>query len=483
VSAPLATWLGSESPKAVEAERAVLGGLIVDPSWLSRLAVLLEPEDFYRPEHAAMFRLLLTMQATGKRIDLVLVAHAIRDDPERYGGAAYVAELPEHVVSTANLEHYAEAVTTTAEARKLVELGWHVAKEASMQERPASEVARDLSLELSRLATRSRRVKHTMSGPELTVELERHWAERELGRVAPALPTGIRELDAILGGGFEKGSLVTVAGCTGQGKTGFAMGLGVRWALDGRVVDYWSLEMPKQFSIFTRALSAATRLPAGLIRRGEFEDDYERQAVVEAGHKLDRLYLSDQPGARLANIVAEARRLWCAEGGLSALFVDYIGLVRGLPGDKSVRAQQLGAMTKELKQLALELGCVVVVLAQLKQAAEKREPAKGKGPTGPSWRSWHEHVALPTMGDVRDSGEIAEDSDVVLFPVNARRYGLTGADADYGAIVVAKLREGELGAVVPCLWDGPSTSYLDINTKTRAVPDLQVVPPYGGSDE
>lgn len=449
-------------PSRVEAERALLGGLISDPTWLSPVASILEPEDFYHPPHGALLRLLLTMQASGQPIDLVTVAGAAYASIERYGGAAYVAELPEHAPSTANLTHYADQVLQASRCRELVRIGTEIATAAYDQERPADEIHAELAASLARARERGRRTKHSANLEELFEALEVQWEDEANEAVPPPLATGLVDLDRVLDGGLHPGQLVTIAGQTGMGKSSLALGMAQHWASLGRTVSYHSLEMPKKWDMVARAVSSATGVSIRGVRRGASAD---LETLRRAAHERRTLYINDRPRQTLGAISIEARRLW-SSGALSSVVIDGLNLVdhgreRGERPD-----QAIGRTAYGLKQLAIELGISVVMLCQFNRSIDRRDVPETPG------ENWWERVPLPQLSDLRDSGEIEHASDVILFPIAAARYGLTGALENYGAILVAKQRNGPR-AIVPCRWDGRSARYvsLDRPPPLRAVED------------
>lgn len=452
-------WLDRPSPERTEAERALLGGLITDPAQLSPIAQLIEAGDFYRPEHGALFRLLLTMQAGGVGIDLVTVADAARASLDRYGGAAYLAELPEHAVSTSNLPFYAEQIVEAAQLRGLIAGVTDAIGQAFDQARPAAEIRSELLAGLARLAERGKRVRHTANLEELFQALEVQWEEEELHAVPPPLSTGIPELDRVLDGGLHPGQLVTVAGVTGMGKSALALGMAQGWAAIGRTVSYHSLEMPKRWDMTARAVASATGVSIRGVRRGASAD---LETLRTAARERRTLIINDRPRVSLADVSLEARRLWSA-GSLSAVVIDYLGLMSH-PRERGDRMDQaIGATMGGLKQLAIELGISVVVLAQCNRSIDRRETPETPG------EAWYEKIPLPQLSDLRDSGEIEHASDVVLFPIAAARYGLTGGLENHGAILVAKQRNGPR-AIVPCRWDGRSARYLPLDrSPLRAV--------------
>ncbi len=457
-SSPGATWMDKPTPQAVEAERALLGVLLTDPAQLVQLHDL-EPEDFYRIEHGALFRLLNVMARSGMPIDLVTVIDEISKGAggaDRYGSAGYVADLPDHAPSTANLSYYATVIREKSTLRKLIKLGVDTVNGA-IEQRSSTDIARTILTEVADIGTAARKGRHTMSIAELALEQPDHWADVEAGVAMPPLETGLEQLDMLLSGGLRPGEHVVVAGLTSMGKTAFAGGLAVKWALDdGRRVLYHSGEMPKRWNMTVRMQAIASGLSASHILQGQLDEE-EMDHLAAVSRKLDGLFVHDRPSASIDHIAAEARRLW-ALGGLSAIFVDHLGLVRHRKEHGDNGAQAIGRSTKILVDLAKELNCVVVTLVQLNRAARKNEAARKEADPG----KWWTKVGIPRVEQLRDSGEIEEDADVILFPVRAAGYGIEDPLlANRAAIVVPKVRMGVVG-VAECRWNGTTAQYHDL---------------------
>lgn len=452
---PGVSWLDKPMPAAVEAERSLLGGLLQEPAWLSRVSLDLRPEDFHRPEHAALYRLLLGMVGAQQGIDLVTVAAEIsRGGPhavDRYGGAAYVTSLPEYCPSTANLGHYVELIVERAQLREIIKVG-SATVESAFDEAESRAVVQQGLDGLSKLRERGRRERHAVSVAELRRDQAEHHFDQRAGATLPPLSTGFAQLDGLLNGGLHPGQHVVIAGLTGMGKTALAVSLAVRWAGMGRQVLYHSGEMPKRFDLLCRVQSTATGIPIGNLVSGDLSDEDEAELDRVCG-SLDRFVLHDRPNTGVRHIAAEARRLWV--GGLAAVVVDYLGLVDHEQRRGDTTAQAVGRTTKALKQLAIELKCPVLTLCQFNRKAAKKDPPKKQDRS-----KWWTCIPMPSMHDLRDSGEIAEDADTIIFPVSA-----VGAKADpafsrQAVIVVEKNRMGATG-IARCSWEAQTASYVE----------------------
>jgi replicative DNA helicase len=445
-------WLDRQQPRNDDAERALLGQILAEPNTLAEVADVVTADDFYRPEHGALYRLLTDMYAQQQPIDLVLVADRIAQagQAQAYGGLGYVCELPDRVVSTTNARHHAVAVAETALQRQVIAAALDLADAAFTRRAPADELVSEYTERLSRMGSRQKR--HDW---RLSEAIDAAWAELEERRKAGrplAYGTEIPGLDRLLGGGLRPGELVIVAGRPSMGKTGFAIGALLECAFKGNQAGLISIEQGKS-EIAMRVLSQVTGVPHDVIRGGALDE--EDQARLDDAGNLPALGLriSDMVGPTMGDILRQARR-WKAAGGLDMLAIDYLGLIKHERHDKPHVA--IGQTVKQCKGLARYLQCPVVLLVQLNRESLKRTPVGG----GPEW--WRQ-IPLPALNDLADSGDIERDADVVLFPIASdviRQQGAHALQAYPGdaVVVVAKNRNGQTG-IAPARWRGSTASY------------------------
>lgn len=445
-------WLDRQQPAAIEAERALLGQILAEPDVLAEVADVVGPDDFYRPEHAALYRLLTGMYAHREPIDLVMVADRIGQGGQAgtYGGLGYVCELPDGVSSTANARHHAEVVAETALQRQVIGAALDLADAAFTRRSPADELVSEYTERLSRMG--GRRSRHDW---RLSEAIDAAYAEIEERRKAGrplAYGTEIPGLDRLLGGGLRPGELVIVAGRPSMGKTGFAIGALLECAFKGNQAGLISIEQGKA-EIAMRVLSQVTGVQHDLIRSGALDEE-DRARLDDAGNlPALGLRICDMVGPTMGDILRQARR-WKAAGGLDMLAIDYLGLIKHERHEKPHVA--IGQTVKQCKGLARYLGCPVVLLVQLNRESLRRTPVGG----GPEW--WRQ-IPLPALQDLADSGDIERDADVVLFPIASDVVKQQGAHAlqaypGDAIVVVAKNRNGQTG-IAPARWRGSTASY------------------------
>lgn len=449
---------------ADEDERRLLGACLLDADVAAEAVVLVKADDLHRPEHRSLLRLIGTRIAAGQGVSLTDVAGdvAAAGNGKQFGGLGYLAELPEHCPSPRfDLVALARRVRSRAVARELAVVAEALAKVAAghaatldgevLPEDPET-AAVEVSQHLAQLGQPGERHDWAI-GESLDAAVERRIEARTNERLRPQR-TGNRDLDDLLDGGLRRGELIIVAGRPGHGKTAFAMGLASDAAEAGARVGVVSLEM-KHDELSDRILSRATGLPLGLIRSGRVD---EREDVVEWREVIRGwdLRIADPTGVDVTAIATQARR-WSARG-LDLLVIDYLQMVRHGRADRHDLA--VGRTATACKELARSLQIPVVLLSQLNREVEKRRTGKAKDTDDGQLVDWWETVSLPRASDLRDSGQIEQDADLIVFPVRASEFG--HESQQQAGIVVAKNRNGRTG-VVPALWDGATASYSSVH--------------------
>lgn len=447
-------WLDKADPAEPEAERALLGGLLLDSTMVLDVFDRVSPDEFHDRRHAALYRLMLSMAGAGQPIDLVTIGAAVAssEDPAVYGGAAYVAQLPEECPASVNVVHYADLVRTAAYRRGLIRVGVDMANDAFDRHASPEKVASQVQRRLAELGGGSERFR-SVSFAEACREAEEYRLGVALGHHTGGHPTGFRSLDTDLGGGFEDGSLVVIAGATSMGKTGLAVALSCQLALAGRHVLFVSCEMPRR-QVVNRMRSYLTQIPYRAFKR---QLTGIEQALLD---KVDpsRLALTVhyRPGISIHEVGLEARRV-NARNPIDAIVIDYLQIMEHESRKGDTGAAAVGRTSKLAKQLAGTLDVPVMLLSQLNRGFDRRQGTRAPVPPTGEGGHWWEGLALPELSDLAESGQIEHNADVVLFPVNAPRYGLGPANAG-GGIVVGKQRNGPR-SIVPCKWDAPCATY------------------------
>lgn len=445
-------------PAALDAERAILGGLIGDaddPQIMADAAARLRGDggDFRHGPHAALWRLLYSRWADRKPNDLVSLATALQGADGVVGGMPYVLGLPAHCPSTANLGHYLDDVLEAAARRRAIE-AIEPAMAGLYDRAPVAETTDRLVVALLEAGRRRDNDDWQWLGDLSTQVLTAHDDAQASGK-PPGLMLGLGPLDRHLGG-INPTDLVVIAGRPGMGKTALAVNGGLHVAETSGPVAMFSLEMPGT-QLAGRILAQRARTSAKLIRTGELPEA-ARDRVVEAvkrSAKVPFAVIARPMG--VGEIIAKARtlalRCTAKKTPLRAIVVDYLQLVAG---DKKAgnREQEVAGVTGALKNLALDLGVPVLLVSQLNR--------------GPEDRKSHE----PEMRDLRESGAIEQDADIILFPVRPGYYAPENAAlAEKAVIIIAKGRHSGPGRV-DVGWSGERTEFYDL-AERRA---LQLAP-------
>lgn len=417
-------------PHSIETERSLLGGLLLDGSLLDEVRDVVEPADFYRPDHRALYVLLGRMAADGDPIDQVTVPERIMREgrTDVYGGLPYVIELVDHVTATANIGHYARVVRQKAERRRIIEQFQALTAEAFEGHVPNDELVAQASAALAIVGRSGARETWFATADLVDETVDRMYARGERGGLS-GVATGFAALDGLLGG-LQRGNLLILGGRPSMGKSALALNLADNVAMmTGSPVGYFSLEMGR-FQLVDRSLAAAARVDGTHIREGRL-DRGEQDRIAEATEILrrNRVHIDDSAVVRLLDVRLRVRKLEAKVGAkLGLIVVDYLQLLApDEPGER--REQQVSAMSRGLKALARDTDTPVLALAQLSRKVEERADKR------------------PTLADLRDSGSIEQDADEVLFVYRDEYYNKDSPDAGLCEVIVAKQRGGALGTV------------------------------------
>lgn len=403
-------------PHSVEAEQSVLGGLLLQNDALDRIISIVNERDFYRSDHKAIWRQIVALIDAAKPADVITVAEALesRHQLDDIGGLAFLAALAMNTPSAANIRHYAEIVREKSQLRALLAAG--DALQAAIHDpdgRTPAQLAAEAESALSAFGA-DRGTAEPETATAVMAEVLRHADDAADRR---GLETGIADLDALTGG-LEPGQLVVVAARPAVGKTAVALAIARHVARSGHHAAFFSLEMGKH-ELAARLLAAEARVPARCLRAGPDESQWPALTKAATAPGLDGLFLDDRPAASVAHVRARCRRLK-RQGGLSLVVIDYLQLMT--PADpRASRTEQVGSLSRGLKALAKELGVPVIALAQLNRASEARADKK------------------PMLSDLRDSGEVEQDADMVLLLSRASTEG------DILECCFAKNRQGPTG--------------------------------------
>ena len=474
-------------PVNYEAEQALLGAVLANNAALEKVAEFLHPEHFAEPVHGRIYEACTKLIERGQIADAVQLKNLFEQDGSlaEAGGAQYIAKLQASAISIINAGDYGHTIHDLYMRRQLIELGEDVVNDAFDQDldKPASEQIEAAEQKLYSLSETG-----TIEGGfqpfshALTQAVEMAEAARKRDGHIAGVPTGFTDLDRLLGG-LQKSDLVVLAGRPSMGKTALATNIGFNAARlerkqrdDAGVVGFFSLEMSAE-QLATRILAEVSEVPSERIRRGELSDqDFDR--VVQASAELSSIpmFIDDSPAISVSQLRTRTRRLK-RQQGLSLVIVDYLQLMRPATGARiDNRVQEVSDITRGLKAIAKELEVPVLALSQLSRAVEQREDKR------------------PLLSDLRESGSIEQDSDVVMF-VYREQYYLERAqptqrseesdehfdqrhdkwkercDKAHGIaeVIVAKQRHGPIGTR-RLNFHGPTTKFSDFADSDR-LPD------------
>jgi replicative DNA helicase len=416
-------------PANPEAEEAVLGSLLIDPDAVIKIASFLEADDFYREKNGWIYQAILDLHERREPADFVTLVDELerRNILQEVGGAAYITSLINGVPSAVYVEHYARIVERTATLRRLIDAAGNIAAIAYEEADDVDEVvdrAEQLIFNVS-----ERRVRRDLQPVRMVMHdvVDRiDFLHRHQGQIL-GVPTGFTQLDRLLGG-FQKSDLVILAARPSVGKTSLALNFALNAARRYRkVVAFFSLEMSAE-QLVQRLLSTETGIDQQRLRRGEIED-HEWDMLMAAAGELSStmLFIDDTPAISALELRTKARRLQ-AEHGLDLLIVDYLQLMRGDSKGEN-RVQEISYISRSLKSLARELEAPLIALSQLSRAVESRTDHK------------------PILSDLRESGSIEQDADIVMFIYREDMVKESSEKKNIADIIVAKHRNGPTDSV------------------------------------
>ena len=414
-------------PHGREAEESVLGAVLLSEEAVNEVMDRIHPEDFYVPAHQAIFESMRELFDSNQPIDAVTVSEVLRrkGELEKVGGVAYLARLVDIVPSTSNVVYYAGIVEEHAKRRELIRAGGAVVD-------VAFDIDEEIALVLDRaeqavLSVAERRASQTLLeiGPMFSEILERIEALEEKGSDLTGLSTGYVDLDRKLAG-LQPANLVVVAARPAMGKSSLAVGIAINVAQTGEPVALFSLEMSKE-EIVQRILSSVGRVDSMKLRSGQLGPLWQR--VVDAAGKMYKapIYIDDSPIVTVTDIRAKCRRLK-RKHGLSLVVVDYLQLMEA--STRENRQQEISEITRNLKNLARELEVPILAVSQLNRSLEAREDKR------------------PRLSDLRESGAIEQDADVVMFIYRHEYYHPEDQEKrGIAEVIVAKHRAGSTGPI------------------------------------
>ncbi|GAX89105.1 replicative DNA helicase [Effusibacillus lacus] len=416
-------------PQNIEAEQAVLGAVLIEPDTLMTVTEILKPEDFYRSSHQKIFESMIEVAERGEPVDIVtLTAHLQNLGViEEVGGVSYLATLANTVPTAANADYYAAIVKEKAVVRRLIRVATQIAASGYEGTDDVVGLIDDAERRIAELTNEKIARGFTPIKDILLATFERiEFLFSNKGGVT-GVPTGYPDLDRITSG-FQKSDLIIVAARPSVGKTAFSLNIAQNVAVRSKVpVAIFSLEMSKE-QLVQRILCAEATIDAGKMRTGYLDDDDWPKLTMAVSTLAEApIFIDDTPGITVADIRSKCRRLQ-QEHGLGMILIDYLQLIQGR-GKGDNRQQEISEISRTLKLIARELNVPVIALSQLSRSVEQRQDKR------------------PMLSDLRESGSIEQDADIVAFLYRDDYYDPDSEKKNIIEILIAKQRNGPTGKV------------------------------------
>lgn len=419
-------------PHSIEAEQSVLGGLMLDNRAWDNISDRVREQDFYRHDHRLIFRVMAKLSEQTKPLDVLTVSEALREinELENVGGEVYLFELANNTPSVANITAYADIVRDRSVLRQLIATANDIASNAfNPQGRSTTELLDEAERHVFAISEQGASVGGPLNVKEyLAKTMDRIDTLFQLDDPITGVPTGYHDFDEMTSG-LQPSDLVIVAGRPSMGKTTYAMNIAEHVALKSRLPTLiFSMEMPGE-AIVMRMLSSLCRIDQLRIRTGKLEDDdWPRISSTVSMLSDAPLYIDDTPALSPTELRSRARRLAKEYGQLGLIVIDYLQLMQ-VPGYSENRTAEISEISRSLKALAKELKVPVIALSQLNRGLEQRADKR------------------PVMSDLRESGAIEQDADLIVFIYRDEVYNDNSPDKGTAEIIISKQRNGPIGKV------------------------------------
>ena len=418
-------------PQDLEAEQSVLGSLMIDRNAIIKVADFLSDGDFYKPSHQKIYDAVLKLFEKNEPIDLLSLTAQLKKDQniETVGGSSYLADLINSVPSAANIDHYAKIIRQKRVLRDLINVSAEVTEKA-FSGGEFEPLIDGIEQRIFNISQRSRQRSFVHLKDELQSAYERIEKLHQGGGVLRGVPTGFNDLDNYLSG-LQKSDLVILGARPSFGKTALVLDIARQAAIKHqKPVGIFSLEMSRE-QVIDRLISAEAQVPLWRLRTGKLNDEMDFAMIQNGLDKLSQtpIFIDDSPSPDIFELRSAARRLQI-EHGLSLLIIDYLQLIRPRRSTESM-VQQITEISRSLKALARELDIPVLAVSQLSRAVDQRE------------------IKIPKLSDLRESGSIEQDADVVLFIYRKDRdkIDVTPEEQNLTEIIIAKHRNGPIGSI------------------------------------
>ena len=417
-------------PQNIEAEQSVLGAMLIKKEAITQAQELLRPDDFYREAHRIVFETMLELAGDNEAVDLVTLTEALRKKEmlEKVGGISFITALANYVPTAANIVYHAQIVKEKSELRHLIDAATEIASAAYEATDDVKDIMDDAEKKILAVAA-------NQTGGAF--EPIRNIVIDTVGRVETlyenqggltGISTGFRDLDRDTSG-LQKSDLILVAARPSMGKTAFTLNIATYAAMHGHTVAFFSLEMSKE-QLVQRMLCSEGGIDSQRLRTGQLEDaDWDR--LINTADRVSKasIYIDDTAGLNVMDLRSKARRLK-AEHGLDLIVIDYLQLMQGRARSSSDnRQQEISEISRSLKALARELDVPVVALSQLSRSVESRT------------------VKKPMLSDLRESGSLEQDADIVMFLYREDYYDQETERKNITEVIIAKHRNGPIGTI------------------------------------
>ena len=417
-------------PHSQEAEQSVIGSMIMDPEAIAASSSILTEDDFFQKPYALLFRAIVDLDAAGMAVDPVTLQDKLRemDEPEDLANAQTLVELVASVPLSTNAKHYANIVAQKAQLRRMIKTMESLTAECYADREKTDDLTAKMEKQVFQLLTNRQGRELTPIADIVMDAIDRISAASSLNSSITGLATGFHDLD-FKTSGFQPSDLILIAARPSMGKTAFALNIGAYMAFrENRRVAIFSLEMSKE-QLVNRLLAQESNIDASRLRNGRLKDsEWERLVLGADVIGKSNLVIDDTPGISVAEMRSKCRRLKL-EGGLDCILVDYLQLMGSSGRGNDSRQQEISEISRGLKEVAREMHVPVIALSQLSRAVETR----------PDHR--------PVLSDLRESGAIEQDADVVIFLYRDDYYNKDSERQGIADIMIRKQRNGPLGDV------------------------------------
>ena len=432
-TSPIDPAYGHLQPQALDAERVVLGALMIDKDAFSIVSDILRPETMYEPRNQKILKAIQSLNMEDKPVDIVTVTDRLAKDGvlEEVGGPEYILELSSKVVSSANIVYHSHILAQKYVARQLISFASVIETKAFDESQDTDELMQEAEGLLFEISQKNMKQDYTQIEPVVKQALEQLTKAAENEGGLTGIPTGYDKLDNITSG-WQASDLIIIAGRPAMGKTSFALSLAKNTVMDYNIqAAFFSLEM-SNVQLVNRLLSNICEISGKKILSGQIDDEEWKRIDKNVGKmQVAPLYIDDTPGMSIFELRTKARRL-VRERGVKILMIDYLQLMNANGARFGSRQEEVSTISRSLKGLAKELNIPVIALSQLNRSVENREGNEGK---------------RPQLSDLRESGAIEQDADMVIFVHRPEYYHIYQDDhgrdlRGKAQIIIAKHRKG-----------------------------------------